>query len=189
MVVPAVRRAPRALTPLVVGLVVLVDQLTKRWAESDLAEGHVIDIVWTLRLNLVHNSGSAFSIGRGLGPVLGVLAVVVVLVLIRMGRVFNSPATALGLGAVLGGAIGNLADRVFRDGSGGFLGGYVVDFIDFQWWPVFNVADVAIVCGALSLAWFSTRADLGAPTDHLAPPDPTSAVDRPPLPEPRDLDA
>jgi signal peptidase II len=174
---------------LVVGGVVLVDQLTKRWAASDLSDGHVIDIVWTLRLNLVRNSGSAFSIGRGLGPVLGVVAVVVVLVLIRMGRVFNSPATALGLGAVLGGAIGNLADRVFRDGSGGFLGGYVIDFVDFQWWPVFNVADMAIVCGALSLAWFSTRGELGDATDDAAPSDPTSAVDRPPAPEPSDLDA
>ncbi|CAB4752352.1 unannotated protein [freshwater metagenome] len=189
MVALAVRRAPRALTPLVVGGVVLADQLTKRWAAADLSDGRVIDIVWTLRLNLVLNSGSAFSVGRGLGPVLGVLAVVVVIVLIRIGRVFNSPATAFGLGAVLGGAIGNLTDRVFRHGSGGFLGGSVVDFIDFQWWPVFNVADMAIVCGALGLAWFSTRSDLGDSTDDAAPSDPTSAVDRPPTPEPSNLDA
>ncbi len=160
MLGPTVRRARRALTPLVAAGVVLADQLTKQWAADDLADGRVIDILWTLRLNLVLNSGSAFSIGRGLGPVLGVLAVVVVLVLVRMGRMFNSRATSLALGAVLGGAIGNLADRAFRDGSGGFLGGYVVDFIDFQWWPVFNVADMAIVCGAIGLAWFSTRGDL-----------------------------
>ena len=188
MVAPTVRAAPRLLTPLFAVGVVVVDQLTKRWAARDLADGHVIDLVWTLRLNLVHNSGSAFSIGRGLGPVLGVLAVVVVLVLVRLGRLFNSPATAVALGAVLGGAIGNLVDRAFRDGGGGFLGGYVVDFVDFQWWPVFNVADMAIVCGAIGLAWFSTRGDLG-PSDPAPVDAPTTALDRHPEPEPSDLDA
>jgi signal peptidase II len=162
---PTVRTAPRALTPLLAAAVVVCDQLTKQWAADELADGHVIDLVWTLRLNLVYNSGSAFSIGRGLGPLLGVLAVVVVLVLVRMGRLFNSRATAVALGAVLGGAIGNLTDRAFREGSGSFLGGYVIDFVDFQWWPVFNVADIAIVCGAIGLAWFSTRTDFDAPAD------------------------
>ena len=52
---------------------------------------------------------------------------------------------------VLGGALGNLADRAFRDGQG-FLGGAVIDFIDLQWWPVFNVADAAITVGAATLA-------------------------------------
>ena len=152
--------AARAVTPLVALAVVVVDQLTKWWASEALDEGRVIDIVWTLRLNLVFNSGAAFSTGRGLGPVLGVFAVIIVFVLVRMGRLYNSPAMAVALGAVLGGALGNLLDRAFRGGSGGFLGGHVVDFVDFQWWPVFNVADIAIVCGAIGLAWFSTRADL-----------------------------
>ena len=55
------------------------------------------------------------------------------------------------MGLILGGALGNLLDRVFRDGHG-FLGGAVVDFIDLQWWPVFNVADMAITLGAVALA-------------------------------------
>ena len=138
---------------------VTLDQLTKWWASATLDDGHVIDIVWTLRLNLVRNSGAAFSTGRGLGPVFGVIAVVLVLVLVRMGRVMQTSAMRFALGLVLGGALGNFGDRLFRRGSGGFLGGEVVDFIDVQWWPVWNVADMAIVCGAIGLAWFSTRSE------------------------------
>ena len=141
-------------------VVVAVDQLTKWWAENRLERGH-IDIVWTLRLNLVRNPGSAFSIGRSLGPLLGVLAVAVVLVLVRIGRVVSNVPTAIALGLVLGGATGNLIDRVFRDGHG-FLGGHVIDFIDFQWWPVFNVADMGIVIGGVLLALLASRADARA---------------------------
>lgn len=147
--------------PLVAVVIVALDQITKSWVVVALDRDEVVDLVWTLRLNLVFNSGTAFSIGRGIGPFLGVLAVFVVLVLISMGRMFRSPATAMALGAVLGGAIGNLIDRAIRSGGAGgrsFLGGHVVDFIDFQWWPVFNIADMAIVCGAVVLAWCTSRA-------------------------------
>ena len=169
--------------PLVAGGVVLVDQLTKWWATNALDDGHMIHLVWTLRLNLVFNSGAAFSTGRGLGPVLGVLAVGVVLVLIRLGRMFQSRGMAIALGAVLGGALGNLADRAFRSGGGGFLGGYVVDFIDVQWWPVWNVADMGIVCGAVALAWLSTRGDAAATPETATDPTPETVTDRPePLP-------
>jgi signal peptidase II len=141
-------------------VVVALDQLTKWWAENRLERGP-IDLVWTLRLNLVRNPGSAFSIGRSLGPMLGVLAVIVVLVLVRVGRVVSSLPTAIALGLVLGGAAGNLIDRLFRDGHG-FLGGHVIDFIDFQWWPVFNVADMGIVIGGVLLALLASRADARA---------------------------
>jgi signal peptidase II len=154
---PARRVASRATSPLVAAVVIAVDQLTKWWAVSELDDGRMIDLVWTLRFNLVYNSGAAFSTGRGLGPLLGIAAVVIVIVLIRLGRVFRSPGTAVALGAVLGGAIGNLLDRALRDGSGSVLGGYVIDFIDVQWWPVWNVADMAIVCGGISLAWLASR--------------------------------
>jgi signal peptidase II len=76
--------------------------------------------------------------------------------MIVLGRGISSRGGAVVLGLVLGGAVGNVADRVFRDGNG-FLGGAVVDFIDFQWWPVFNLADAAIVAGALLLAGWSAR--------------------------------
>jgi signal peptidase II len=155
---------------MVAALVVVVDQLTKWWAVHALGDGRVVDIVWTLRFNLVRNSGAAFSTGRGLGPLLGLGAVIVVLVLIRLGRVYRSPGTSLALGAVLGGAVGNLIDRAVREGSGQVLGGYVIDFIDVQWWPVWNVADMAIVCGGIALAWLVSReADPAATTDPAAP--------------------
>lgn len=161
--------------PLVAVVVVVLDQLTKWWAERALDGGRVIDIIWTLRFNLVYNSGAAFSTGRGLGPLLGIGAVIIVVVLVRLGRVFRSPLTAVALGAVLGGAVGNLLDRAFRDGSGGFLGGYVVDFIDLQWWPVWNVADMAIVCGAIALAWAMSR-----PDPAQVDPEPGERDERPP---------
>ncbi len=68
---------------------------------------------------------------------------------IKIGRTLSSPWWALGLGLVLGGALGNLIDRLFR--SPGPLQGHVVDFVSVGWWPVFNVADSSIVCGAILL--------------------------------------
>jgi len=59
-------------------------------------------------------------------------------------------------GAIAGGAIGNVIDRIFR-AKDGFMSGGVIDFIDFQWWPIFNVADIAVVCGAMGLMWLSFR--------------------------------
>jgi len=139
----------RVMIPVAIALVV-IDQLTKWWAMSRL-DTDVIDVVWTLRFNLVRNPGSAFSVGASLGPFIGVLAVVVVVLLVRYGRFASNLPTAIALGMVLGGAVGNLIDRLFRTEGNGFLGGHVVDFIDFQWWPVFNVADIGIVVGGLLL--------------------------------------
>jgi signal peptidase II len=130
--------------------VIVLDQLTKWWALESLSGGRVIDVVWTLRFRLVFNSGASFSIGDGLGPLIGLAAIAVVIILIWTGRSIASPVGAVALGLVLGGAIGNLLDRVFRAGDG-FLGGSVVDFIDVQWWPVWNVADMGVVIGAILL--------------------------------------
>jgi signal peptidase II len=153
----------------VAAVVVLLDQLTKWWALERLSRDRVIDVVWTLRFNLVRNAGAAFSTGRGLGPLLGVLAVIVVVVLVRYGRMAATRPTAIGMGLVLGGAIGNLVDRAFRSG-GGFLGGHVVDFVDLQWWPVFNVADAAIVIGGILLAFtFATAPEDAPPPFSVAP--------------------
>ena len=122
----------------------------KTWALDALDDGRVIDLVGSLRLRLVFNTGSAFSIGAGIGPVLAVVGVVVVLVLLRASTTVQGAAARAALGLVLGGALGNLADRAFRDGDG-LLEGAVVDFVDLQWWPVFNVADAGIVVGAVAL--------------------------------------
>ncbi len=125
---------------------VTLDQLTKAWALRALSDGP-IDLVWTLRLRLSFNSGAAFGVGQGLAPLLAVVGVVLVVVLVVVGgRAVGGPAGGVALGLVLGGAVGNLGDRILRD-----HGGAVVDFIDLQWWPAFNVADAAISCGALAL--------------------------------------
>jgi signal peptidase II len=139
--------------------IVVIDQLTKQWALSALADGP-IDVIWTLRFNLVFNSGMAFSQGEGLGPIIGVLALVIVVVLLVSLRKGSGTLGTVGVGLVVGGAVGNVVDRLFRDE--GWFRGAVVDFIDFQWFPVFNVADMAINVGAGCLilgAFMSSRRD------------------------------
>ena len=93
---------------------------------------------------------------RSLGPFIGILAVAMVIVLIRLGRTVAGRVALISLGLILGGAVGNLMDRVLRAESG-VLSGHVVDFIDFQWWPIFNVADMGIVVGAILLLTFGFR--------------------------------
>jgi signal peptidase II len=138
-------------------VVVALDQLTKTWAVRALDDGP-IDLFWTLSLDLTFNTGAAFSRGRGLGPIIGVAAAVVALILLWTGRTVESRAGAVAVGMVLGGAAGNLVDRAFRAGGDGFLGGAVVDFVDLEWWPVFNLADACIVIGALLLMLVTARA-------------------------------
>ncbi len=150
----ATRRRLWVLSLIVAAVVVVVDQLTKRWALNRLRDGDVIDVVWTLRLNLTFNSGFAFSQGEGFGPVIGVVAMVVLVVLLLSLRQAESRLNAAAVGLVVGGALGNLLDRIFR--GDGFLNGHVIDFIDLQWWPVFNIADAGIVVGGILLvvgAW------------------------------------
>ncbi|CAN5723420.1 N/A [soil metagenome] len=132
----------------VAAVVIAADQLTKAWALVALDDGP-IDLIGSLRLNLAFNKGAAFSLGgERLGPLIAVVTIVVAVLLLRAVRVLGSPLAGVGAGLVLGGAVGNIADRAFR-GDGGFFDGAVVDFVDLQWWPVFNVADSAIVVGAV----------------------------------------
>ena len=134
---------------ILIGFVVLLDQVTKSWAVSALADGHVIHVVGSLQFSLGFNSGFAFSQGQGMGPVVGVFAIIAVLFLLRAVRKATTRISALALCAIVAGAIGNIADRIFR--GEGWLHGRVVDFIDVQWWPVFNVADSSITVGACAL--------------------------------------
>lgn len=147
-------RAARGWPYFAAAAVLAADQLAKWWALSALDGGRVIDIVWTLRLRLVFNTGAAFGRFDGLGPVIAVVAVVVAAVLLQRGMLASERRTSIALGAMAGGALGNLADRLVRDGDG-FLGGAVIDFIDVQWWPVWNVADMGIVIGGASLVLFA----------------------------------
>jgi signal peptidase II len=136
-------------------VVIAIDQLTKTWAVHALATRD-IDVVWTLRFHLARNHGAAFSLTFGSGGVIAILAIVVVVVLIAVGRSLGTRIGVLSLGLVLGGALGNLVDRAFREGSG-TLGGAVIDFIDLQWWPVFNFADMAVAIGGVLLVLTSAR--------------------------------
>jgi len=123
--------------------VVVVDQLTKTWALHHLRDGphHV---AWTLRLNLTFNTGIAFSEARGSTAVVTAVALVVVALLVVIARRTSGTLTAVILGLIIGGALGNLIDRLIRHHAGG-----VIDFIDLRWWPVFNVADAAITVGVV----------------------------------------
>lgn len=127
---------------------VVVDQITKHWALNHLADGHVDDIVGSLRLNLAFNTGMAFAKGKGIGPFIAVAGLLVVTFLL-VGLRRETRSGAIFVGMVAGGAAGNIVDRLFRGEA--WLHGAVVDFIDLQWWPIFNIADAGIVIGAGAL--------------------------------------
>jgi len=127
----------------------VLDQMSKAWALRDLADGRVIHVIWTLQFNLTYNRGMAFSRGTGVGPIIGVIGLVVVVMLLLSLRRADNVLTRLATGLIIGGAMGNILDRLFRDS--GWMRGAVIDFVDFQWWPVFNVADMAIMIGAATM--------------------------------------
>jgi signal peptidase II len=133
----------------VVALIVLaIDVVTKAVVLARLAPGTTIVLLGdALKFQLVLNPGVAFSIGDGLSPVLTVVVLAVSVAVIRFGLKARSVPLAFALGLILGGALGNLADRLFR--PPGPFEGRVVDFISVGWWPVFNVADSAITCGGV----------------------------------------
>ena len=101
------------------------------------------------------NPGAAFSFAEGATLLFTAVAVAVVVVILRTARRLRSASWAVALGLLLGGATGNLVDRLFR--SPGFARGAVVDFLDFRVWPVFNLADSAIVCGGALAVLLSFR--------------------------------
>ena len=157
-VVAALTARPGLRWPLVASvaaLVVAVDHLTKWLALRELTTRDV-HVLGSLRFHLVFNNGTAFGLGSKLSPFIALAAVGIVVGLLGFGRRTRGVVPMVAVAAIVGGAIGNLLDRLLRDGSG-FLGGPVVDFVDLQWWPVFNVADMAISIGAVVLALTSAR--------------------------------
>jgi len=141
------RRGIPALTAAIAVAVLVIDQLTKRWALSALTGSAPRHVVWTLQWNLTRNSGMAFSQAQGVGPFIGIIALLVVLWLAWSTRSMTSKLASVAAGLVAGGALGNLADRIFRGGR--LLHGAVIDFVDLQWFPIFNVADMAIDIGGV----------------------------------------
>lgn len=144
---------PLALVTAVV--VIAIDHATKWWAINALDERD-IDLIGSLRFHLVFNRGAAFGFGSRYAPFAALVALTIVIVVLRRTGGLESRLSQLAVGAVIGGAVGNLLDRAFREGSG-LLGGAVVDFIDVQFWPVWNVADMGIFGGALALALTAGR--------------------------------
>lgn len=138
-------------------LVLAADQLTKVWAQRALGDGQVVAIIGdSLRLVLVRNPGAAFSVGSGRTWIFTIVGLVISLLLLRQAwRGVDSRAWQWTIGMLLGGAIGNVIDRLVREP--GFGRGHVVDFIDYFGWFVGNVADIAIVVGAALVALWSVR--------------------------------
>lgn len=146
---PSTRRRALLITLFSLSAVVLVlDQVSKAWAISSLVEGERRDLVGNLLgLQLVFNPGAALSIATGMTWVLTIIAAVVIVVVVRASRRIGSWAWAVALGLLLGGALGNLVDRLVREP--GIARGHVVDFIAYANWFVGNVADIAIVSAAV----------------------------------------
>lgn len=156
---PAVARDPsgrsrRGLVLTVALVWLLLDVLTKVVVVARLTPGRPVDLVGSaVRLDLLRNPGSAFSLATGYTAVLSLVAVAVIVVVVRISGRLRSTVWALAFGLLLGGALGNLSDRVFR--APGFLRGYVVDFVAVGRWPVFNVADSGITVAAVLIVALS----------------------------------
>ena len=140
----------------VAAFVVVVDQVTKYLAVAHLEGRPPVEVVGTwVRLVFLRNSGAAFSFGESYTLVFTGIAVAVAVVIVRTSRRLGSLAWAIALGGLLGGAVGNLLDRVFREP--GLFRGHVVDFIALPHFAVFNIADSAIVCSAVLMVLLALR--------------------------------
>ena len=155
--------------------VILLDQAAKISAVHGLTPGRPVPVIDGLvKFTLTRNPGAAFSMATGTTWLFTLIAVVVVVVILRTVRRLGSWWWAAALGLLLGGAVGNLLDRLFR--APGFGRGHVVDFIQFPHFPVFNIADSSIVVSAFLIGWLGLRGigiDGRRVADH--PPHPSQA--------------
>jgi signal peptidase II len=139
--------------------VIVLDQLTKHWIVSSIlprmisGEGPIELLGGFVTITYTENTGAAFSMGTGMTWVFTLIAVVVAVVILRSSRRLGSIWWAVALGGLLGGALGNLVDRLTREP--GFGRGYVVDWIQLPHFAVFNLADSAIVCSAILMVALS----------------------------------
>jgi signal peptidase II len=172
MAAPAPARTRRLLALYGIAAAVLVlDQLIKQLVVSNLAGRPPLDVIGSfVQLRYTTNSGGAFSLLTGAPLFFGVMAIVIIGGIIYASRRAQPLSMQVVLGLILGGALGNLADRLFR--GDGLLRGEVVDFVKVGIWPVFNLADSCIVVGGLLLAILLGRAERGqgqAPADRDHP--------------------
>jgi signal peptidase II len=148
---------PRRIGVLVAVAVVALslDAISKAIVVADLPDRQIRLLGGLLTLRVLRNSGAAFNIGNGMTLVFTVIAIGVVVAILRYARRLRSLPWAITLGLLLGGALGNLGDRMLR--SPGPLRGHVVDWIELPYWPVFNLADSAIVCGGALAVLLASR--------------------------------
>jgi signal peptidase II len=153
----------------VAACVVVVDQITKAIAVATLEGQPSIEVLGSwLQLTFVRNPGAAFSIAGNYTIINSAIAIAVSLFIVRTARTLTSTWWAVVLGGILGGALGNLVDRILRDPAP--FRGYVVDFLELPNWPVFNVADMALVGSAILAVLLSLRGvDMGEVTSGVPP--------------------
>jgi signal peptidase II len=153
---PAIRRRRVGVLVAVAAATLATDVAAKVAAVASLSDRPPIELLGgLLTLRLTRNSGAAFSLAEGYTMVFTAVAAVVVVVIARVARRLSSLGWAIALGLLLGGAIGNLADRIFR--SPGVFRGHVVDFLELPHWPVFNIADSAIVSAGALMVLLAAR--------------------------------
>jgi signal peptidase II len=147
--------------------VLALDQLTKQLVVSNLAGRPPVDVIGNfVQLRYTTNSGGAFSLLTGAPLFFGIMAIVIVGGIIYASRRTRPLSMLVVLGLILGGALGNLTDRLFRDE--GLLRGEVVDFVKVGIWPVFNLADSCVVVGGILLALLLSRDEAGKDEDEAA---------------------
>lgn len=169
---PAPRRSRRSLLAVlwvIAAFVYALDRVTKWLAVQHLSTDEPVQVVGRLlQLRLLFNPGAAFSMATGMTWLLTLLAVGVVVVIVRVSTRLGSRGWALALGLLLGGALGNLSDRLVR--PPGFGRGHVVDFLELPNFPVFNVADSAISVAAVCVVLLSLRGvGLDGRREHVHP--------------------
>ena len=169
---PRRRRVGILLT--VAAVVYALDVISKLLVVAKLTPGQPVHVLGSfLQLTYTRNSGAAFSIGWGYTAVFSLIAMGVIVVILRLARRLYSAPWALALGLLLGGAIGNLTDRIAR--APGLFRGWVVDFIQFPHFAIFNVADAAITCGGVLMVLLAFRGLHPDGTDERHPHAPDSA--------------
>ncbi len=144
------------------------DQLTKLWVTSSMVEGERIPVLPPLlHWYFIRNSGAAFSIGENVTWVFSIIMAGVSIAILFQVRKLGSAWWALALGLLLGGALGNLTDRLFREPSFGM--GHVVDFIQLPNFAIFNIADSAVVSAVVIICILTLRGIAIDGTRHVAP--------------------
>ncbi|MFQ5996154.1 MAG: signal peptidase II [Dehalococcoidales bacterium] len=147
----------RSVVFLLIGLLIVVaDQLSKAWIRTNLVEGQSLFELGFFRLTHVHNTGAAFGLFPGQSFILTIIAIVAITIILVYAFIssryfpwLDSRLGRLALGLVFGGTVGNLIDRLRL--------GYVTDFIDFGYWPAFNIADSSVTIGVIIFAYSLLR--------------------------------